>query len=308
MPAGTVTTNGNNYTLGQADFSLTVTNEGPRETYGDMTGQKLLAGIPSGVWTVTDDGGEAGRTWNTLTWNASTTNSSQVQMEVRAADQLSQLANSSFQIVQDSVPLTNVTGEFLQIQVTLVQPAGSTNGPSLHDLTVSCASTNSPSVVITYPANNQRFPYSITNILISATASETGGTITNVTFLNGSTELGATNSTPYQSLWSNVTGGSYTVSARATDSYGHMASNSVGFTVNIPPTVSLISLTNTQAFLGPTNITLVAVATDSDGYVSQVWFYDGTNVLGEVTSGTSNVFSFVWTNAPLRYLPTPCMR
>jgi hypothetical protein len=161
-----------------------------------------------------------------------------------------------------------------------------------------CRPDQPPVITITSPTNGQRFPYSPTNILITASASPTLGTITNVEFLNSGTELGATNSTPYQVLWTNVSGGSYTLTAIAFDSDGLDASNSVSISVNIPPTVGITSPTNGQAFLGPTNITLLATATDSDGTISQVLFYNGTNLLGTATAGATNTYSFAWTNAP----------
>ena len=68
---------------------------------------------------------------------------------------------------------------------------------------------------------------------------------------------------------------------------------------NQMPVVSLISPTNNQTFTASTNITLQATASDNDGSVSKVEFFQDANKLGETTSGSVlGIYSFTWTNAP----------
>ena len=55
---------------------------------------------------------------------------------------------------------------------------------------------------------------------ISASASDTGGTITLVEFFEGTTKLGQDTTAPYSFSWTNVGVGSYTLTARATDNGG----------------------------------------------------------------------------------------
>jgi len=56
-------------------------------------------------------------------------------------------------------------------------------------------------------------------LLLSATASDTDG-IAKVEFFNGATKLGEDTTAPYQYSWVGVTAGSYTITAKATDTVG----------------------------------------------------------------------------------------
>src|SRR6185503_14174528 len=63
--------------------------------------------------------------------------------------------------------------------------------------------------------------------------------------------------------------------------------------VNAAPTVSITSPTNNAVFLAPANITINATASDSDGTISKVEFYEGANLLN---TDTVAPFSFAWNN------------
>ena len=66
-------------------------------------------------------------------------------------------------------------------------------------------------------------------------------------------------------------------------------------TVNAPPTVSIASPTNNAVFIATQNITVVADAMDSDGTVTNVQFFSGTNQLSHTTNAP---YFVVWTNVP----------
>lgn len=68
--------------------------------------------------------------------------------------------------------------------------------------------------------------------------------------------------------------------------------------VNNPPAVTINSPTNTSLFLYPTPVDIVATATDLDGTVTDVTFFNGTNAIGQGTPTGNNTFTFIWTNAP----------
>jgi endoglucanase Acf2 len=76
-----------------------------------------------------------------------------------------------------------------------------------------------PTVSITSPANNSTYIAPAT-IVISATAADANGTVTQVAFYNGSTLLGTDATSPYSYTWSNVAGGTYSITAVATDNGG----------------------------------------------------------------------------------------
>ena len=83
-------------------------------------------------------------------------------------------------------------------------------------------SGNNPTVSITSPSDNDTLvPPATFDIL--ATASTPTGTISKVDFYNGTTFLGSDNTSPYSFNWKNVVAGSYTLSAKVTDSQGGTA-------------------------------------------------------------------------------------
>lgn len=160
-----------------------------------------------------------------------------------------------------------------------------------------------PSVAITNPTGGQRFVFSPTNIVIQATASAIGADITNVQFFCNGTNLGQATSSPYQVLWTNVLAGSnYTLTAVATDSLGAKATNDppVVVSVNAMPTVWIAyptnaSATNLPSFTEHTNITLCTSAADSDGSITNVRLFHGTNLLGNAGPDGTN-WSLVWSD------------
>ncbi|MES2139696.1 MAG: Ig-like domain-containing protein [Bacteroidota bacterium] len=81
-------------------------------------------------------------------------------------------------------------------------------------------STTTLKANITSPTNNSRFSAGST-IVIQATASGGTGTIQKVEFFEGSTKLGEDLTQPYSNTWNNVSVGSYTLRAKATDDVGN---------------------------------------------------------------------------------------
>src|SRR5690349_6032819 len=98
---------------------------------------------------------------------------------------------------------------------------------------------------MTAPSNNAVFANGA-NINLSATATPTNGrTITKVDFFNGTTLIGTDTSSPYSITWSNVPVGSYSLTAKATDSKGTVATSAaVNITVDAAPSVSLTAPAN----------------------------------------------------------------
>jgi hypothetical protein len=66
-----------------------------------------------------------------------------------------------------------------------------------------------------------------------------------------------------------------------------------GATPNTPPTVALTSPANGTTFAAPATVSIAANATDSDGTVQRVDFYQGTTLL---FSDTTAPYSYSWTN------------
>jgi len=174
------------------------------------------------------------------------------------------------------------------------------NAPSLDsaivNVTVNSAQINQPpSVALTAPANNSVFiaPASFT---LTATASDSDGTIAKVDFYQGTSLLGTATTAPYQFTWTNVVSGTYNLTAKAYDNANAMTPSAlVSIFVDAPPVVAMTAPA-AGAFLQPsTPVTLVANATDSDNAVAKVEFFNGTNKLGEsITPSTApSTYSFI---------------
>ncbi|MCH8622782.1 Ig-like domain-containing protein [Undibacterium sp. TS12] len=156
-----------------------------------------------------------------------------------------------------------------------------------------------PTVSLTAPAANARYgaPAAIT---LTASAVNSGDTISKVEFYQGATLIGTVTSAPYTYNWSNVATGSYSLTAKATNSHNESkTSAAVAVVVNNAPTVSLTAPAANTSVAGKASITITANASDADGSISKVEFYNGATLLG---SDTTAPYSYSWTNvAPGTY-------
>jgi len=73
------------------------------------------------------------------------------------------------------------------------------------------------------------------------------------------------------------------------------ASGGIGVPPNTLPTVSLTTPANGSSFAVPTDIVIIADATDTDGTITTVDFLQGTTLLGTATSAP---YSLTWSNVP----------
>jgi len=87
-----------------------------------------------------------------------------------------------------------------------------------------------PTVVITHPANNNIIPED-GNVSFSATATETGGSISKVEFYANDVLIGADSVAPYSISWVSPDPGSYTLKARAIDGFGNISIATITVTV-----------------------------------------------------------------------------
>ncbi len=159
-----------------------------------------------------------------------------------------------------------------------------------------------PTVSITSPAPNATIPPGTTATL-RATASDSDGTVSKVEFfldnsttpLGQATRVGQTNE--YTLAWSATGQGAHSFTARATDNDGaQQTSGSVS--VNVPnalPTVSITSPAPNATIIPGTTVTLRATASDSDGTISKVEFFNGTTLLGQAARvGQTNEYTLTW--------------
>jgi chitinase/chitodextrinase len=218
---------------------------------------------------------------------------------------------------------------------------------------------NAPTAQITAPAQGASFT-SPANITISATASDSDGTITKVDFFRGSTLIATDTTAPYSVSWTNVGEGAYSLTALATDNTGATGRSAVvnivvnppsgggqcsaplysagtAYTVGqlvrnegnvyrceiagwcsssaawayapgtgmhwqdawtlmgpcsgggTPPVVSLTSPSSGASFSCGATVSLAASASDADGFVSKVEFFDGGALIGADTTAPYSV-------------------
>jgi hypothetical protein len=157
-----------------------------------------------------------------------------------------------------------------------------------------------PSVSLTSPANGASLALGI-NLTVSATASDTNGTIARVQFYAGSILIGTDTTSPYSILWPTLLG-THILKAVATDNAGASTTSAtrtvtVGSSTpppsNQPPSVSLTAPASGASFTAPATITLSATASDTGGSITKVEFYRGTTLIG---TDTSSPYSISWTN------------
>jgi regulation of enolase protein 1 (concanavalin A-like superfamily) len=111
------------------------------------------------------------------------------------------------------------TAQFDNVAVT---PVSGTNQP--------------PTVSLTAPANGATFTAPAT-VTVSASASDTDGTIAAVDFFAGTTLIGSDASSPYSVTWNNVPAGTYSLTAVARDDDGGSttsAARSITVTSSLP--------------------------------------------------------------------------
>ncbi len=200
-----------------------------------------------------------------------------------------------------------VDGVLLFTDVTAPFSANYTATPGAHTISAiafdnDCQSTNSAIVNINAQSNNPptvtvSAPTSAivgTNITISATASDSDGSVTQVEFFVNNVSVGIDNSAPYSIQYTTTLGAGQIVRAVATDNQGATA-NSNNITLNVvantPPTVAVTSPANGSAFIAPEVITITASASDVDGSVAIVSFFIDGNLIG---TDNSAPYSFTW--------------
>ena len=161
-----------------------------------------------------------------------------------------------------------------------------------------CSSVNlPPTIVIITPVANATYLAPAT-ITISATASDADGTIKNVKFYNGTALLFTDTAAPYAYTWTNVIAATYTIKARATDNKNATKTVSRKVKVNAIaanqlPAVSIASPLNNATYTAPASIVINANASDIDGTIQKVQFYNGTTLL---KTDSVAPYTFTWNN------------
>jgi len=156
------------------------------------------------------------------------------------------------------------------------------------------ATNNPPTVALTAPADGATGTTG-TPINLTATASDADGSVAKVEFYDGSTKLGEDASSPYAFTWTPTTTGAHSLTARATDNLGLVATSAaIGVTINAstgdtqPPVATLTAPANLATGLTGT-LAVTATATDNVGVASVEFQVDGAQFGATLTAAPYGV-------------------
>ena len=154
------------------------------------------------------------------------------------------------------------------------------------------APVNSPPLInIASPTKSSAAFIAPATITIDANATDADGSVYKVEFFNGTSKLGERTAAPWSFTWKEVSEGTYSIKAVATDnSNAQTSSDPVTVVVekstpavNQMPSVSISSPGNDGIFESPAKISLTASASDPDGMIEKVEYYIGGEKIGEST-------------------------
>jgi hypothetical protein len=187
-------------------------------------------------------------------------------------------------------PAGNYSGIYA-LTAKAIDNGGAVSTSNAVAVTVGGSTTNqSPVVSLTAPSYGATFT-TPTTISMTASAYDPDGSIARVEFYQGANKLGERYAAPY--IWTIYNpppgdySGGYALTARAIDNSGAATTSAavpvrvISGTANIPPTVWLTAPSNGAVYTAPTNIIMTATASDPDGSIARVEFYQGANKLGE---------------------------
>jgi Bacterial Ig domain len=197
-----------------------------------------------------------------------------------------------------SIPWSNLSPGTYQLTAKATDNLGtaSTTTPVNINVTTPQGVNTPPAVALSEPASGGGIFTAGSSITMSATASDTDGSIAKVEFFANAAKVGEALSSPYSIQSSNLPAGTYQLSAKATDNLGADGTSSlVSIIVNAPPEVALSEPTSGSNFMAGSSIALAAIASDTDGSIAKVEFFANATKVGEAISSP---YSIPWSNLP----------
>jgi hypothetical protein len=155
-----------------------------------------------------------------------------------------------------------------------------------------------PSVAIRSPADG--VTYSVPAAFgLTVAAVDPDGAIAKVELFQNGSRIAETVRPPYDFQISGLPVGVYAFVARATDNAGAVTDSApISVTIsatNLAPSVALTTPGDGVVLNAPANPVLAAAATDADGTIARVEFFQGETRLGAVATAP---FEYVWANVP----------
>jgi hypothetical protein len=120
-----------------------------------------------------------------------------------------------------------------------------------------------------------------TNVTLSATAFDSDGGVVLVEFFAGTNRIGRSTGPVFEATWTNALVGTHALTAVATDNLGATGTSApVSLVINARPLVNITAPANGTAYVFPATFLFSANASDADGAITQVEFYEGAHLLG----------------------------
>ena len=154
------------------------------------------------------------------------------------------------------------------------------------------ASNAAPSVQLTAPTSGFTTT-APSNITLTATATDSDGSVTKVEFFQGANSLGDDTSSPYSVVWNNSTAGSYSLTARATDNNGNTTTSAVVNITLTAPTTTTQSVVWTNPFkvnMSGNSLTRSATTNAWDGGAASTKAIASGNGYVEFRVGEANAY------------------
>ncbi|MBW8887870.1 MAG: chitobiase/beta-hexosaminidase C-terminal domain-containing protein [Fibrobacteres bacterium] len=176
---------------------------------------------------------------------------------------------------------TSPTGT-VQLRAIATDPKGAADTSTM---SITIAANKAPTVTMTSPANNSSY-LAPASIKLTASPADADGNVTKVEFYKAAaapgtwTLLGAVSAAPWTLNLTGLPESTYTFHAVAYDNgtpvlTGTSASVIANVVKNNPPAVSITFPQNGKTYYAPFDTSVVATATDADGGMAKVDFYDG---------------------------------
>jgi RHS repeat-associated protein len=183
-----------------------------------------------------------------------------------------------------AAPYTFAWSDIAAGQYTLTAKATDNRGRTVTSAASSITVNGVPTVTITAPVEGA-VVIAPANVLVRATTSDPDDGVAIVEFYVDGQHVATDTAAPFEMQTTNMPSGTYALMAKAYDNNGGASTSPiVTIIVNNRPSVTLTSPSGNPGILIPSQILLAATAGDSDGSISKVEFYDGSSLVGTVTT------------------------
>jgi regulation of enolase protein 1 (concanavalin A-like superfamily) len=200
-------------------------------------------------------------------------------------------------IGSEAIPMADTV--FVGIATTSHNAATATNAvlENLSITPIGSVTNQPPQITLIAPTDGSTFTAG-SNVTVSAAASDTDGTVSRVDFFSGSTPIGTVAVPPYALTWQAVPAGAYSLTAVATDNAGATTTSAavsirVDPAANQPPAVTLTAPADGATYTAPATVTMSATASDAEGTIARVEFYNGATLLN---TDTTAPYAFTWSS------------